>query len=306
MQRKTAAESCERESIKVKWEGEGESLKDKCADLEEKVMRLSQESEASKETLELCKVSFRERLSEQSILAAPCYMPGACYTAMEKAKATMSSKITETEGAGKEEDWALREVQSRIKQREGTEQKLEQKIGKEENMVKGAEPEKTQDEKNHQTLVQKQQEAEKQKADLMALFMECKRSGSVVSPRYEALLLLSAAAKAKWSWAGAWRGGVAKRDNPTNAAKDLENANALVEKYKEDFEKANSKLTKLENEHTQLKREWEEQDMELKRLECTGAELDVVKEKAADTETKTLQKIDNEAKLNNCITSLEG
>ncbi len=47
-------------------------------------------------------------------------------------------------------------------------------------MVKGAEPEKTQDEKNHQTLVQKQREAGKQKADLMALFMECKRSGSVV------------------------------------------------------------------------------------------------------------------------------
>jgi hypothetical protein len=115
LQRKTAAESCERESIKVKWEGEGESLKDKCADLEEKVMRLSQESEASKETLELCKVSFRERL-EQSILAAPCYMPDACYTAMEKAKATMSSEITEAEGAGKEEDGALREVQSRIKQ----------------------------------------------------------------------------------------------------------------------------------------------------------------------------------------------
>ena len=66
LQRKTAAESCERESIKVKWEGEGESLKDKCADLEEKVMCLSQESEASKETLELCKVSFRERLPEQS------------------------------------------------------------------------------------------------------------------------------------------------------------------------------------------------------------------------------------------------
>jgi hypothetical protein len=225
---------------------------------------------------------------------------------MEKAKATMSSEITEAEGAGKEEDGALREVQSRIKQREGTEQKLEQKIGKEENMVKGAEPEKTQDEKNHQTLVQKQREAEKQKADLMALFMECKRSGSVISPRYEALLLPSAAAKAKLSWAGAWRGGLAKGDNPTNAAKDLENANALVEKYKEDFEKANSKLTKLENEHTQLKREREEQDMELKRLECTGAELDVVKEKAAAAEAKTLQKIDNEAKLNNCITSLEG
>ena len=233
-------------------------------------------------------------------------MPDACYTAMEKAKATMSSKITEAEGAGKEEDRALREEQSRIKQREGTEHKLERKKGKQENKVKGAEPEKTQVDKNHQTLVQKQREAEKHKADLMALFMEYKRSGSVISPRYEALLLPSAAAREKWYLAGEWRGGTAKGDNPTNADKDLVNANARVEKYKEDFEKANSKLTKLENEHTRLKREREEQDMELKRLEGKGAELDIVKEKAAAAEAKTLEKIDNEAKLNNFITSLEG
>ena len=114
--------------MKVKWEGEVESLKDKCADLE-KVSRLSQEGEASKERFELCKVSFRERL-DQSILTVSCYMSDACYTGMEKAKVTMSSKITVAEGAGKEEDRALREGQSRIKQCEDTEHKLEQKIGK--------------------------------------------------------------------------------------------------------------------------------------------------------------------------------
>ena len=105
---------------------------------------------------------------------------------------------------------------------------------------------------------------------------------------------------------GEWRGGTEKGDNPTNVVKDLVNTNAHVEKYKEDFEKTNSKLTNLENKHTQLKREREEQDMDLKRLEGTGAELDIVKEKTASDEVKTLEKIDNEAKLNNCITSLEG
>ena len=66
VQRTTAAESCERESMKVNWEGEVESLKDKCADLEEKVRRLSQESEASKESLSCAKSAFGNGWSNRS------------------------------------------------------------------------------------------------------------------------------------------------------------------------------------------------------------------------------------------------
>ena len=62
----------------------------------------------------------------------------------------------------------------------------------------------------------------------------------------------------------------AKGGNPAKAAKDLENANKRLEKYKEDADKANAKVTELESEHKKLKREREELDKELKRLEGAG------------------------------------
>ena len=43
-----------------------------------------------------------------------------------------------------------------------------------------------------------------------------------------------------------------------------------MEKYKEDVDKANSKVTELESEQKKLKREREEQEKELKRLEGAG------------------------------------
>ena len=43
-----------------------------------------------------------------------------------------------------------------------------------------------------------------------------------------------------------------------------------MEKYKEDVDKANSRVTELESEQKKLKREREEQDKELKRLQGAG------------------------------------
>ena len=43
-----------------------------------------------------------------------------------------------------------------------------------------------------------------------------------------------------------------------------------MEKYKEDVDKANLKVTELESEQKKLKREREEQEKELKRLEGAG------------------------------------
>jgi hypothetical protein len=43
-----------------------------------------------------------------------------------------------------------------------------------------------------------------------------------------------------------------------------------LEKYKEDVDKANAKVTELESEQKKLKREREEQDKELKRLQGAG------------------------------------